>query len=300
MMLHQIESDKAPHSSPLMKITPFSLTGMSRAVLSLGLIAACDIAAAGEPLNLFQRLGEAISRAANRPPPGVGHRYYGPPPPPPGMEYRDYGPPLPPGMEYCDYGSQRPPSVDYRTFEPPGTAPRRYQSSYQDSRPMQRIRPPGPQRYGEAGRYDRPAPTRFDEPNARSSLRFQPGIVQTPTQYLVEPVVRPETSPPGASTSDSSLESIRRTLPLDPPALVPTPNLTPPSTVQPTVTVPTSPSTPQVNATPVPRPVIPFANSVSYGRAKMPFPPYTEVDVQGLASGSLAKDPTSGKTFRVP
>lgn len=270
-----------------MKITPFSLTGMSRTVLSLGLIAACDIAAAGEPLNLFQRLGEAISRAANRPPPGVGHRYYGPPPPPPGMEYRDDG-------------SQRPPSVEYRTFEPPGTAPRRYQSSYQDARPMQRIRPPGPQRYGEAGRYDRPAPTRFDEPNARSSLRFQPGIVQTPTQYLVEPVVRPETSPPGASTSDSSLESIRRPLPLDAPALVPAPNLTPPSTVQPTVTVPTSPSTPQVAATPVPRPVIPFATSVSFGRAKMPFPPYTEVDVQGLASGSLAKDPTSGKVFRVP
>lgn len=283
-----------------MKLTLFSPTGMGRAVLSLGLISACGLATAGEPLNLFQRLGEAIARATNRPPPGVGYRYYGPPPPPPGMEYRDYGPPLPPGMEYRDDGSQRPPSVDYRTFAPPGAAPRRYQSSYQDSRPIQRTRPPEAQRYGEVWRQDRTAPTRFDEANSRSSLRFQTEPLPSRTQYLVEPEVRPEPTPPGASTSDSSLESIRRPLPLDPPALVPAPNLTPPSTVQPTVTVPTSPSTPQVAAAPAPRPVVPFATSVSFGRAKMPFPPYTVVDVQGLASGSLAKDPTSGKTFRVP
>jgi hypothetical protein len=33
---------------------------------------------------------------------------------------------------------------------------------------------------------------------------------------------------------------------------------------------------------------------------KSPFPPYGELDVTGLASGSLAKDPVSGKVFRVP
>ena len=36
------------------------------------------------------------------------------------------------------------------------------------------------------------------------------------------------------------------------------------------------------------------------GRVKIPFPPYTELDVTGLQPGSLAKDPTSGKVFRLP
>ena len=36
------------------------------------------------------------------------------------------------------------------------------------------------------------------------------------------------------------------------------------------------------------------------GRVKSPYPPYRELDVTGLPSGSLAKDPTSGKVFRVP
>jgi hypothetical protein len=36
------------------------------------------------------------------------------------------------------------------------------------------------------------------------------------------------------------------------------------------------------------------------GRVKLPFPPYNELDVTGLVPGSLAKDPTSGKIFRLP
>jgi hypothetical protein len=36
------------------------------------------------------------------------------------------------------------------------------------------------------------------------------------------------------------------------------------------------------------------------GRVKVPFPPYNELDVTGMPSGSLAKDPTSGKIFRIP
>jgi hypothetical protein len=36
------------------------------------------------------------------------------------------------------------------------------------------------------------------------------------------------------------------------------------------------------------------------GRVKIPFPPYSELDVSGMPSGSLAKDPTSGKIFRLP
>lgn len=36
------------------------------------------------------------------------------------------------------------------------------------------------------------------------------------------------------------------------------------------------------------------------GRVKVPFPPYNELDVSGMASGSLAKDPATGKMFRLP
>lgn len=36
------------------------------------------------------------------------------------------------------------------------------------------------------------------------------------------------------------------------------------------------------------------------GRVKSPYPPYNELDVSGLQSGSLAMDPTTQKVFRLP
>ena len=36
------------------------------------------------------------------------------------------------------------------------------------------------------------------------------------------------------------------------------------------------------------------------GRVKSPYPPFTELDVAGMPSGSLAKDPATGKIFRLP
>lgn len=53
----------------------------------------------------------------------------------------------------------------------------------------------------------------------------------------------------------------------------------------------------------------PKANSGSFLRGKKaakpghvisPYPPYRELDVSGLASGSLALDPTTQKVFEVP
>jgi hypothetical protein len=35
-------------------------------------------------------------------------------------------------------------------------------------------------------------------------------------------------------------------------------------------------------------------------RVKSPYAPYNELDVAGMASGSLARDPTTGRVFRVP
>ncbi|MEQ1751354.1 MAG: hypothetical protein ABL974_18165 [Prosthecobacter sp.] len=133
-----------------MKPTLFTPTGMSRVVLSLGLIAASGMSTAGEPLNLFQRLGEAISRATNRTPQ-------------PSADKRAFDPLLPPG-------------ADYQAYDTPSTASRRYQSSYQDARPIRRTNPPGPQRYGEGGLYDRTAPTRVDEASARSLCGSSRGL----------------------------------------------------------------------------------------------------------------------------
>jgi len=36
------------------------------------------------------------------------------------------------------------------------------------------------------------------------------------------------------------------------------------------------------------------------GFVKSPYPPYHELDVTGMISGSLARDPTTGKVFRIP
>ena len=36
------------------------------------------------------------------------------------------------------------------------------------------------------------------------------------------------------------------------------------------------------------------------GRVISPYPPYNELDISGLDSGSTALDPTTNKVFRVP
>ncbi|MBB5036949.1 hypothetical protein [Prosthecobacter dejongeii] len=44
----------------------------------------------------------------------------------------------------------------------------------------------------------------------------------------------------------------------------------------------------------------PVATEIRPGMVKSPFAPHVPLDVQGLPSGALAKDPVSGKLFRVP
>jgi hypothetical protein len=46
---------------------------------------------------------------------------------------------------------------------------------------------------------------------------------------------------------------------------------------------------------------VPFATpSKKRGYVKSPYAPYSELDATGLTSGSLAKDPTTGKIFKIP
>jgi hypothetical protein len=68
----------------------------------------------------------------------------------------------------------------------------------------------------------------------------------------------------------------------------------------------TTPPEPSPSPPPAPAPKI-DPSSVPYGtrtntpgRAKSPYPPHRELDVSGMKSGSMAKDPTTGKVFRVP
>lgn len=81
--------------------------------------------------------------------------------------------------------------------------------------------------------------------------------------------------------------------PVAPPAPPPAPKDLP--ATEPTAKAPAAKSEP-------PPGEVPTAERVGgrAGRVKSPYPPYRELDVTGLPSGSLAKDPVSGKLFRVP
>jgi len=53
--------------------------------------------------------------------------------------------------------------------------------------------------------------------------------------------------------------------------------------------------------TPAPRPSYPDAKRTSNpNQVISPYAPYNVIDVEGFKSGSLAKDPSNGKIFRVP
>jgi hypothetical protein len=52
---------------------------------------------------------------------------------------------------------------------------------------------------------------------------------------------------------------------------------------------------------PVHNPAVPVANpSDKLGFVKSPFPPHDDLDVRGLSHGTLARDPLTGRQFRVP
>ncbi|TLD70603.1 hypothetical protein FEM03_12875 [Phragmitibacter flavus] len=69
-------------------------------------------------------------------------------------------------------------------------------------------------------------------------------------------------------------------------------------------TASTSPSTSNPSPAPAPTPAAsgpPTGTKTDKpGRVKSPYPPFNELDVTGLSTGSLAMDPTTQKVFRVP
>lgn len=64
---------------------------------------------------------------------------------------------------------------------------------------------------------------------------------------------------------------------------------------------PSPPSEPPKAPEKVDPATVPAATRTSTpGRVKSPYPPHRELDVTGMRSGSMAKDPTTGKVFRIP
>lgn len=73
----------------------------------------------------------------------------------------------------------------------------------------------------------------------------------------------------------------------------------PPGGASPTGTPTTDSAPAQTSGSNAESPTL-IGSPTTAGRVKSPYPPYNELDVTGLPSGSLATDPTTGKVFRVP
>ncbi len=157
-------------------------------------------------------------------------------------------------------------------------------------------------------------------PNTRA-LTMQPTSVGE-TMVVPQPsngpgIVMRTSYSPGAGFSRTSPEPEMPMVPAPSPALdafspVPVPSSpTVPASIETTkqqVAASTQALTDETSFQPSPQPTVkteapkffPSATFLSYGRAKSPYAPYNTLDVEGLPSGSFARDPSTGKIFRVP
>jgi hypothetical protein len=156
------------------------------------------------------------------------------------------------------------------------------------------------------------APTRYQD-EATPYVQLQPGGFLSSSKTVLPPTPRTATSPVVAKEKLPPHERIT----FDPISANPAPDVASNDPLQ--DTNPTAQKTPASiesptdisriaasrnssprAATAVPPVIIPFATYLSYGRVRMPFAPYHILNVEGMPSGSLARDPTSGLKFRVP
>ncbi len=224
------------------------------------------------PIEFLPKFGKRMSEVVRR-------IFYGQDPtgwdnPPPA-----YGPN---GGYSLDSTPRQQPAPNYPQQPPPGYYPQP-QPGYQN-----------PQQQGQAQpRYTYPPqPT---QPTARS---------QQPTPQLKTPAPAPTTrtySPPKVSQTPPKTTSKPATKPQ---TLPPAPK--PPEPAPPPVTTRRSEATPREQS---PGTTASSGNSSSFlkgrktakpGRVISPYPPYKELDITGLESGSLALDPTTQKVFEVP
>lgn len=158
-------------------------------------------------------------------------------------------------------------------------------------------------------------------PNTRA-VTMQPtsvgGTMVVPQPSSGPGIIMRTSYSPGANFSRTSPAPEMPMIPAPSPALdafspVPNPSSSPmvPASIETTkqqVAASTQTLTDETNLQPSPQPavkteapkVFPSAIFLSYGRAKSPYAPYNTLDVEGLPSGSFARDPSTGKIFRVP
>lgn len=218
-----------------------------------------------------------------------------------------------------------------RSGDPPPPPRRGRPGAY--SRPSDRYNldaPPEGMRRQPSG-YDRPMGNEPPPPD-RSSSRQETRSSEQKTKSRTQES-RKRTEPADTVKSDTSRTN-RTPAPAPTPEVKKTPmrETTPPPSTQ--ITPPTPPKEPETNPAPAPRntpstspspeeketktvqnsppspapkppvrenkEVLTATKTENPNRVKSPYPPYTELDVTGLHSGSSALDPTSQRIFRVP
>lgn len=139
-------------------------------------------------------------------------------------------------------------------------------------------------------------PTRRQEPSPSVSKTANQKNNQPATSKPSETPSKPASNnhSPVSTTSNSPVSSPDST-PEPPPRRQETPADEPSTASSPPA--PSKPSTPSPAASGAP---LVGSKTAKPGRVKSPYPPYNELDVTGLSSGSLAMDPTTQKVFRVP
>jgi hypothetical protein len=235
------------------------------------------------------------SRQRNHAPQG-GQRYSLDSPPPaaaydtPPVYQQRPVPPSPPSRNHLTQPDQEPSDMPYST-------PR--QEKTQESAPSQRRteapaleEPPAPVK--QKSRVDEPKKTEDAPPKSESKV----GLFSRKS----EPKKDVEESLPEKTdthTQKSAAGSPKTTSPkLDPPA----------ETQKETVVVSNNASEKGTGGSSTGTSTPPASNAATLtgtkttkaGLVKSPYPPYNELDVTGLPTGSLAMDPTTGKVFRVP
>ncbi|MCB1275931.1 hypothetical protein [Prosthecobacter sp.] len=171
-----------------------------------------------------------------------------------------------------------------------------------------------PRQYQAPNYPQQPAPG-YQYPQQQGQPRYSyPPQPNTPTQGP-QPQTKSATPPPAAQNKTPSPSSTRK---YSPPKVSETPSRTPdkPSAtvqkkeIKPDLPPPTTPTMRRSETTPKEPPATTSSGgSGSFlkgkktskpGRVISPYPPYKELDITGLESGSLALDPTTQKVFEVP
>ncbi len=158
--------------------------------------------------------------------------------------------------------------------------------------------------HGSSGGYSLDSkPHPYPAPQQQPSNSPPPPGYQPPGQAQPRYNYPPQQS--NQSTAPAPLNNPRTTLPpkmTESPAgqAATTRTQTPAPVVPPSVTAPTPRQPPATATRSGPGSFLKGKKSSKPGRVISPYPPYKELDITGLESGSLALDPTTQKIFEVP